>query len=139
MNNLPRDVEILLESSDNKRYKTDERRIGFQEGAKWMREIANAEIEELKAERLVWRTIRYENQNEMEARIIKELETKTDKVIYYIEKKRKFLWWSWWCHETMYHPTADTELKMTYDTHEEALERYNELTQTTTKQVYKPK
>ena len=31
------DVEILLESSSKERYKTDERRIGFQQGAKWMR------------------------------------------------------------------------------------------------------
>jgi len=39
IDNHPTPVEILLESSDKNRYKTDERRIGFQQGAKWIVEL----------------------------------------------------------------------------------------------------
>ena len=33
------DVEILLKSSDKDIYVNDEQRIGFQKGAKWIREL----------------------------------------------------------------------------------------------------
>ena len=72
----------------------------------------------------------------MKARIIKEHETKTERDIYYIEKKRTFLWWSWWCRETISHPLIpEVSVCVTYDTHEKALERYNQLTQTTTRTI----
>ena len=48
---LPTDVEILLTSSDVEHYKTDERRIGFQEGAKWMREESKNCISQAVADR----------------------------------------------------------------------------------------
>ena len=80
MNELPKDVEILLTSSDNKYYKTDERRIGFQAGAKWVRSIAEQQINDLKDERDGLR-LALENSNKSLNKQIKELTLANDKLV----------------------------------------------------------
>ena len=53
-------------------------------------------------------------------RIIKQTTEKTNKVIYYLEVKRKFLKWKWWARKTFYHAGYDITFDMSYDTYEEA-------------------
>tara|TARA_R110002012_G_scaffold191868_1_gene359567 strand:+ start:272 stop:493 length:222 start_codon:yes stop_codon:yes gene_type:complete len=62
-----------------------------------------------------------------EYRILKETTTNTNKVTYYIERKKKFLIWEWWSKETCYHPRWG-ELYISFDSYEEAKERLDRFT-----------
>ena len=70
-------------------------------------------------------------------RIIEEKTDKTQKSIYYIEEKHKFLWWSRWSRETWSLPITGFSVNIIYNTYEEVLEKYNTLTCQITREVVK--
>jgi hypothetical protein len=61
-------------------------------------------------------------------RIIKETTTNTNKVTYYIERKKKFLIWGWWSKLELYHAGYDIHLILSYSTYEEAKKELDRLT-----------
>jgi hypothetical protein len=63
-----------------------------------------------------------------EYRIVKVTTTNTNKVTYYIERKRKFLIWEWWSELELYHPGYDIHLALSYSTYEEAKKELDRLT-----------
>lgn len=58
-------------------------------------------------------------------RIIEEKRTITEKSKFYIQKRKRFLFWIWWSKLTMYHPVADYELIYDFDTYEEAKSHFD--------------
>ena len=63
-----------------------------------------------------------------EYRIVKETTTNTNKVTYYIERKRKFLIWEWWTRLIFYNDAYGIAIVLGYSTYEEAKKELDRLT-----------
>lgn len=62
-------------------------------------------------------------------RIIEEKETITGKSLFYIQEKKRFLFWQWWSYLTVSNPFSELEYYCVFDTYEKAKEKYDKLTQ----------
>ncbi len=69
-------------------------------------------------------------------RIIKETTTNTNKVTYYIERKKKFLIWGWWSKLEFYHAGYDMVIILSYTTYEEAKKELDRLTDQIKQVIY---
>ena len=69
-----------------------------------------------------------------EYRIVKETTTNTNRVTYYIERKRKFLIWEWWSKAFFYTP-FDGMITPRFYSYEGAKQSLNRLTDQTIKEV----
>jgi len=68
-------------------------------------------------------------------RIVKETTSKTLVSRYYIERRNKFLWWTWWSKLAFFSPLYDTSFIESFTTLAEAEERVRELKDTIIREI----
>jgi hypothetical protein len=71
----------------------------------------------------------------MDWRIVKETKELTGRTKFYIEKKRRFLLWTWWSRYTMYVPYYGVELDYDYNSLDEAKKELDEIREGVIKEV----